>query len=140
MSAGTDALKQALEALQDAVKAAADEVEVGALADVETEVEELRSALDTARSEIRDALAAVRTEAARVPELCSVDGAIDADALDLALEGLGDAAGSLESAAEDITSALGDEQEQQARWRGRDSCSEKKTESASLSPARGNRS
>jgi hypothetical protein len=118
MSAATDALREALEALDiDAV---------------ESEVDELRNALDAARTALKDAATEVRAAAAKVLEvaaevrkLCALDAEeIDAADVHAALDSLGgpdstlygphedldSAADSLDSAVDDITSALGDEQ------------------------------
>jgi hypothetical protein len=120
MSTITDALREAIEALDiDAV---------------ESEVDELRSALDTARSQMKEAITAVRAAlgkvqavAATVRQLCEPDendviheerivetldtlGGADS-ALYGPLEDLDSAADALDSAVDDITSALGDEQQ-----------------------------
>jgi hypothetical protein len=121
MSAATDALREALEALDiDAV---------------ESEVDELRNALDAARTALKDAATEVHTALAKVQEvaaevrtLCALDAEeIDAADVHAALDALGgpdsteyvpfddldSAADSLDSAVDDITSALGDGEEQQ---------------------------
>jgi hypothetical protein len=121
MTAATDALREALEALDiDAV---------------ESEVDELRNALDTARDQMREAITAIREAAAKVQavaanvrQLCEPDeaGVIHEEQIVAAVDSLGgpdssdygvlddldSAADSLDSAAGDITSALGDEQQQ----------------------------
>jgi hypothetical protein len=118
MSAVTDALREAIEALD--------------IDSVETEVDELRSALDSARTAVKDAATAIRearsqltSVGARIRELAQADGPIDLDAVHLALDSLGGedsteygpledldtAADNLESAADDITRELGDAQQ-----------------------------
>jgi hypothetical protein len=121
VSAATDALREALEALDiDAV---------------ETEMDELRSALDAARAALQDAATEVRTALAKVQEVAAEVrklSALDAEEIDASevhaaldtlggpdstlygpIEDLDSAADSLDSAVDDITSALGDGEEQQ---------------------------
>jgi hypothetical protein len=127
VSAVTDALREAIEALDiDAV---------------ESEVDELRSALDTARSQMREAMTAIREAASKVQasaasirQLCEPDDndviheeriveALDTlggadSSLYGPLEDLDTAADGLDSAVDDITSALGDEQQQDTQPAG----------------------
>jgi chromosome segregation ATPase len=120
VSALTD-LREALEALQEHVSAA------------DTAGDELRDALEAARSTLRDAekevrktLAAVTEVRRQLRELCDAE-AIDGDAIVAAVDSLGgpdcgevgvlddldSTTDALESAASDVSDILGDEPEQQ---------------------------
>jgi hypothetical protein len=131
VSAAVDALRAALEAMQEAVQSAAGEVETGALADIESEVDTLRDALTSARTALQDAHNEVRAAIARAREivasatkLCEpdADDCVDANEIANALDDLGgpdsatagplddldSTADALASAADEITAALGD--------------------------------
>jgi predicted nucleic acid-binding Zn-ribbon protein len=110
VSAGVDSLKAALEALQERVRDAVDDVDT-AITDCDNEQDELRQALDSARSEMRDALAAMQACSAAVRELCSGE-VIDELSVCDALDELDHAATSLDCAADEVTGALGDQEQQ----------------------------
>jgi hypothetical protein len=116
----------------DALRAAIEALDIDA---VESEVDDLRNALDSARSQMKDAVTAIREAlgtvqavAANIRQLCEPDendliheehivAAVDSvggpDSSDYGvLEDLDNAADSLDSAADEVTSTLGDAEQQ----------------------------
>jgi hypothetical protein len=135
MSAATDALREALEALATA----ANDIDT---ADVESELDDWRGHLDAIRTDMRDAATVIREAMAKVQQVAAsvralFDGEDDGEVIPESritalLDELGGLDSSdygplddldrevdvLESVIEAVTSALGDEQEQAAQLVG----------------------